>query len=201
MPSSFAGEGSLPGNAGAVPLLREPSTRPSATSPDESYRAIFEHASDGIWVHDLTGVVLDVNAAAGAMFGYSREEMLTVGHEALIYPGSPYTPERVAEYMSRATAGERPRFEWLGRHRNGGEVWAEITMRRLTIGGEERIIAIARDIGERKSAERAQYICSLPEVPDLPGARCALLRRGQRHRRQRRPERPRSSQDSEASRF
>src|SRR5690606_32239763 len=65
-----------------------------------------------------------------------------------------YTPERVAEYMIRAAAGETPRFEWLGRHRGGSEVWAEVTLRRISLGGLDRILASARDIGERKEAER-----------------------------------------------
>jgi PAS domain S-box-containing protein len=116
---------------------------------------MFMHASDGIWVHVLnTGEVLDVNLEAARMYGYTREEMLTLGHAGLLFPGTEYTAERVAEYLRRAAAGETPRFEWLGRHRDGGEVWAEVTLRRLAIGGEDRILASARSIDERKKAER-----------------------------------------------
>ena len=123
---------------------------------EESYRLMFENASDGLWVHDVaTGVVVDINASAATMFGYEKEEMLRAGHDALIYPGTEYTAERVGEYMARAAAGETPRFEWLGRHRDGGEVWAEVTLRRIPIGGVDRILASARDIGERRAAERA----------------------------------------------
>ncbi|HEX6068970.1 MAG TPA: PAS domain S-box protein, partial [Longimicrobiaceae bacterium] len=123
---------------------------------EESYRAIFENVSDGIWVHDpRTGELLDINPAAGSMFGYTKEEMLAAGHDALLYPGTEYTAERVADYMARTAAGETPRFEWLGRHRDGSEVWGEVTMRRVTIGGAERILASVRDIAERKAAERA----------------------------------------------
>ena len=123
---------------------------------EESYRAIFESASDGIWVHELdSGAVIEINPAAAAMFGYSREEMLAAGHDALLYPGTEFTAERVAEYLQRAAAGETLRFEWLGRHRDGSEVWAEVTMRRTSIGGTPRILASARDIAERRAAERA----------------------------------------------
>ena len=122
---------------------------------EESYRAIFESASDGIWVHEVeTGEVLEINPAAAAMFGYSREEMLLAGHDALLFPGTEYTAERVGEYMRRAAAGETLRFEWLGRHRDGSEVWAEVTMRRTSIGGTPRILASGRDIAERRAAER-----------------------------------------------
>jgi PAS domain S-box-containing protein len=120
----------------------------------ESYRAIFRDGSDGIWVHDLeTGAMLDVNRAGCEMFGYSHEEMMRAGHDALLYPGSAYTAERVAEYMALAAAGETPRFEWMGRHRNGSAVWGELTLRRVPFGGRDHILASARDISERKAIE------------------------------------------------
>lgn len=153
----------LPGTAGRTPRLvgisRDVTRRNQAERAlrvsELSYRSLFESASDGIWVHDLnTGEVVDINPAAAAMFGYTREEMLAASHDALLYPGSEYTAERVAGYMARTAAGESPRFEWLGRHRDGGEVWAEMTLRRVAIGGEDRIVANARDIRERKAAER-----------------------------------------------
>lgn len=140
-----------PGAAPAVPLPPE-----GPPHSESSYRAIFENAADGIWVHDVaTGDPIEINPAAAAMFGYTREEMMSGGHEALLFPGTEYTAERVAHYIARAAAGEVPRFEWLGRHRDGSEVWAELTLRRVTVDGQDRILAIARDIGERKKAERA----------------------------------------------
>src|SRR5690606_31950269 len=66
-----------------------------------------------------------------------------------------YSPERIAGYMGRVLAGETPRFEWKGLHRDGGEVWAEVTMRKVTYGGAERIVASGRDISEWKTAEKA----------------------------------------------
>jgi PAS domain-containing protein len=42
---------------------------------EESYRLIFQHGSDGLWLHDVqTGEILDVNDAACEMLGYSAEE-------------------------------------------------------------------------------------------------------------------------------
>src|SRR5690606_29837820 len=122
---------------------------------EEAYRTIFKHSSEGIWVHDVTGEMLDVNEAGCKMFGYTFEEMMTLGHDTLLYPGSPYTAELQAEYMRRTLAGEEPRFEWMGRHKDGSPVWGELTLRLVMIGGKQRILASARDISQRKAAEEA----------------------------------------------
>jgi PAS domain S-box-containing protein len=123
---------------------------------EEAYRTIFRHSSEAIWVHDVgTGAMLDVNDAGCQLYGYSYDEMMRLGHDALLYPGSAYTPDRIAEYMGLAIAGETPRFEWLGRHRDGSEVWGEVTLRRVTVSGGDRILATVRDIKDRKRAETA----------------------------------------------
>jgi PAS domain S-box-containing protein len=124
---------------------------------EENYRTIFQNSSDAIWLHDLeTGEMLDVNEAGCEMFGYTFAELMAAGHDALIYPGSEFTPARIAEYMARAVEGGTPRFEWMGRHRAGHAVWGEVTLRRVSIGGRDRILATVRDITQRVEAEEAR---------------------------------------------
>ncbi len=123
---------------------------------EESYRTLFECSSEGIWIHDVqTGEMVDVNAAGGEMYGYTVAEMMEVGHDALNYPDPEYSADRIADYMERVLAGETPRFEWKGLRKDGAAVWAEVTLRKVVYGGAERIVASARDISERKAAERA----------------------------------------------
>jgi PAS domain S-box-containing protein len=138
-------------------ILAPPRMSPPSTPGEEGYRTLFRNASDAIWVHDVeTGAMVDVNRAGCEMFGYTAEELMAAGHDALLYPDTPYTAERVAEYMAAAAAGETPRFEWMGRHRDGSAVWGEVTLRRVSIGGRDRIVASARDVSERVAVERAR---------------------------------------------
>ncbi|MEW5926176.1 MAG: PAS domain S-box protein [Gemmatimonadota bacterium] len=121
---------------------------------EESYRTIFHHSSDAIWVHDLeTGAFLDVNQQACEMYGYTPEETRALGVQGLSWGEPPFTAEQGREYLVRAAAGEPQRFEWLGRHKDGSPVWGEVQLRRVSIGGEDRILATARDIADRKRAE------------------------------------------------
>ena len=123
---------------------------------EEAYRTIFEHSSEGIWVHDVeTGEIIDVNQAGCDFYGYTFDEMLSVEYADLNFEETEYDSAKGAEYMARALAGESPRFEWLGKHKDGSEVWGEVTLRRVTVRGKDRILGTVRDIKERKLAERA----------------------------------------------
>jgi PAS domain S-box-containing protein len=123
---------------------------------EESYRTIFQHASDAMWLHDVdTGAFLEVNETACEMYGYTAEEQRAIGVRGISVDVPPYTMDDARRLIERAAAGEPQRFEWHGRHKDGRDVWNEVRLRRVTIGGEERILATGRDIGDRIIAERA----------------------------------------------
>ena len=123
---------------------------------EASYRAIFDAAEDAIFVHDIdTGAIVDANLKACATFGYSREEFLNLDVGELGTGERPYTHQDATDLMARAAAGEELRIEWHGKSKDGSLRWHEVFVRRVTIGGQERILALARDITGRKLAEAA----------------------------------------------
>jgi PAS domain S-box-containing protein len=123
---------------------------------EASYRSIFDAAEDAIFVHDIeTGAIVDANLKACATFGYSREEFLTLDVGNLGTGERPYTHQDAMNLMARAAAGEELRIEWHGKSKDGSLRWHEVFVRRVTIGGQERILALARDITGRKLAEAA----------------------------------------------
>ena len=123
---------------------------------EASYRSIFDAAEDAIFVHDIeTGAIVDANLKACATFGYSREEFLTLDVGNLGTGERPYTHQDAMDLIARAAAGEELRIEWHGKSKDGSLRWHEVFVRRVTIGGQERILALARDITGRKFAEAA----------------------------------------------
>jgi two-component system NtrC family sensor kinase len=54
--------------------------------------------------------------------------------------------------MARAVAGEQLHVEWHIRHKDGSLHWHEVFIKRVLIGGEPRMLALARDITEKKRA-------------------------------------------------
>ena len=120
---------------------------------EASYRAIFDAAEDAIFVHDVeTGAIVDVNPKACAAFGYTREEFRQLDIGALGSGERPYTHADAMELIARAAAGEQLHIEWHGRSKDGSLRWHEVFVKRVTIGGQDRILSLARDITEKKRA-------------------------------------------------
>ena len=124
---------------------------------EANYRAIFEAAEDAIFIHDYdSGAILDVNPKACATYGYSREELrrLTVGD--ISGNVAPYTNEEALRLIGEVRAGRGPlRFEWRRRNKDGALHWDEVTLKKVDIAGRPHIVAITREVTERKSAVEA----------------------------------------------
>ena len=121
---------------------------------EASYRAIFDAAEDAIFVHDIdTGAILDVNPKACATFGYTREEFRAIDVGTLGTGARPYTQQEAMALMARAAAGEQLLHRVARPQQGSGELrWHEVFIKRVTIGGQDRILALARDITEKKRA-------------------------------------------------
>ncbi|RLU01261.1 PAS domain S-box protein [Ketobacter sp.] len=122
---------------------------------ETSYRSIFEASESAILVHDIsTWAIVDVNPKACELWGYNREQMLNLNIADISSGIAPYTGREALELMQRAARGERLRFEWQRQERSGKLGWNEVFLRRASIGGNDRILAITNDISDRKQTEQ-----------------------------------------------
>lgn len=118
------------------------------------FRAIFHGVNDAIFLHDAgTGAILDVNAQMTQMYGYSWKEVRHLSIADLSANTPPYTEQDALRWFARAQQGEAPVWEWLARRHDGSLFWVEMSARRAEIAGRACILALTRDIGERKDAE------------------------------------------------
>ena len=123
---------------------------------EASYRAIFDAAEDAIFIHDIeTGAIVDVNPKASSTFGYTRDEFRALDLGALGPSQRPFTREDAMGLFARAVAGEQLHIEWHTRYKDGTLRWHDVFGKRVTIGGQDRILSLARDITDRKLAEEA----------------------------------------------
>jgi len=118
---------------------------------ERNYREIFNSGSDAILIQDFnTGEVQDVNNVMLKMYGYEKDEIL---HEEMGFGSSgvkPYTREfalqKIAEVKKRGSVV----FEWQAKRKDGVFFWVEVSLKASEINDRKIIIAIIRDISERK---------------------------------------------------
>jgi len=121
-----------------------------------NYSEIFNNADDAIFIHDpTTGKLLDVNRKMCEMYGYSPDEIVDMEVGDMSENKPPYTQRYAVKWMKRAIKGEPQLFEWRAKNKTGRLFWVEVNLKRVTIGEELRLLAIVRDITERKKAEEA----------------------------------------------
>ena len=93
------------------------------------------------------------------MFGCSNKDEL-IGHSPLDFspkkqPDDESSKRKAHNHITKALNGEPQRFMWRHLRRNGNPFDAEVSLNRLPFRGETRLLAIARDITERKRAEKS----------------------------------------------
>lgn len=113
------------------------------------YRSVIETTSDGFWMTDAEGKILQVNDAYVKLSGYRRDELLRMSISEI--ESKEQTPETAAHIRKIISEGADV-FESL-HHRKDGSVWpVEIsTAFWATAGG--RFFVFIRDITERKAME------------------------------------------------
>jgi two-component system sensor histidine kinase AtoS len=123
---------------------------------EKRYRLLFESAADGIFILDAegerAGSILNTNQAAAKMHGYSIEELLTMNIRDLDTPDAALgIPIRI----ERLLAGESVQTMITHRTKEGTVFPVEISAGVFEVGGHKYILAIDRDITERKQTQEA----------------------------------------------
>ena len=113
---------------------------------EQRYAAIFKAETDAILLADAeTGLIREANDAAVAVFGYPREELVGMPFG---YLSAAFDADELAgdDAVIRFTAREH-------RRKDGSCFVAEVSARRLEIGGVPHILEAVRDVTERRKAE------------------------------------------------
>ena len=122
---------------------------------EEKYREIFNTPNDAIFMHDAdSGAILDVNQAMLDICGYPYKEALQQDLGTLSLGEAPYTLAEAIKKIEAAKSQGPQLFEWRCKRKHGELFWAEVGLKFREFAGKRYVIAIARDISERKEAER-----------------------------------------------
>jgi len=127
-------------------------TEEALRASEEQYRAIFNATADAMLLWDSTPRPVDVNTAYERNFGWSREEMLGGTVDAAY--DEEYLRPRI-EMVRRALAGEHCHAELEAIRKNGERFPIELQTIPYVHRGAPHVLAIVRDITERRRAEAA----------------------------------------------
>ena len=122
-----------------------------------NYQEVFLYANDIMVIHDKdTGEILDANLNACQMYGRTVEELRGMSIGELTRNHFPYDTQAGLRRVWEARDSKAGViFEWVIRNAQGQETPVEVSLKRITLNGVERVIAMARDITERRQAEVA----------------------------------------------
>ncbi len=134
------------------------------------YEHILKTTMDGFWLLDQTGKLIDANAAAADMLGYSRDELLKLTIRDIdAIETEDDTRRRTVEVKSQGYA----QFETKHRRKDGSLFDVEMSVSYL--GPEDRtMVAFARDITERKRAAEALYEATTQQIQAVKAANVGL---------------------------
>ncbi len=113
-------------------------------------RTILESSLDAIFLETLDGNILDCNSTACQMFGYSREELLSLTVFDLLPENPDFSLEKLIEEEMR-NGGMY--LEAFNRRKNGDVFPCEVNTMLVILEGERHAVVFLRDITERKRKE------------------------------------------------
>ncbi|MBI2422487.1 MAG: PAS domain S-box protein [Candidatus Hydrogenedentes bacterium] len=119
----------------------------------DRFVAIFQNVNDAIFIHGVdTAQIIEANEKACERFGYTRLELLKLGIDEITHGDDAAARDEIRQMLQDA-AVQPQLLEWRMRSRSGDLWWSEVSLNPARIAGRACIVAVVRDITERKQAE------------------------------------------------
>ncbi len=127
----------------------------SALESEQKLKIILNNVNDQIYISELDGKAIAVNQAVVDTLGYSKDEMLRA-YPSDIVPSKDV--HRVSKLMKEIETDGRAIYETEAIHKDGRKIPLEVSARFIIYDGKKTILSVARDISERKRAERKRRL-------------------------------------------
>jgi PAS domain S-box-containing protein len=121
----------------------------------DNLQSVYDSVSEAIYILDENGTFVDVNKGAEKMYQYSREELIGKNPQSVAATGL-NDFEKINKIFQSVFENSIPiSFEFWAIRKNGEVFPKEVVVNKGKHLGKDVLIATARDISERKKAEKA----------------------------------------------
>ncbi len=121
---------------------------------EKKFRALFEKSNDAIFIMDNI-IIIDCNPATEKLFGIPKSEIVGKTPGDLSPENQPDgipSNEKALEFVTKVYNGEPQLFEWV-HLQNSNPFYVEVNISLFQLDEKSYIIAVIRDITERKKFE------------------------------------------------
>jgi sigma-54 dependent transcriptional regulator, acetoin dehydrogenase operon transcriptional activator AcoR len=120
------------------------------------YKGFFDHAAEAFAILAASGRIVEVNAAFGSMFGYSRQDAAGLSISDIVLPEDAETIKHQVAALFRRGANAT-RLEKPYRRKDGSVFWGDLSLTSIPGPGNtvETVAAVIADVTERKRAQEA----------------------------------------------
>jgi PAS domain S-box-containing protein len=124
---------------------------------ERNYREIYNSTNEAIFLHNAEdGRIIDVNDVMLRMYGFNKkEDALKLSVNDLSADNSVESEEKAKKLIRKAVEEGPQFFEWTSKKKNGELFYSEISLRSTEIGGNGRVLAVLRDVTDKKLAQEA----------------------------------------------
>jgi PAS domain S-box-containing protein len=126
----------------------------------EQYGNLFHNSNDAVFLHDLQGNILNVNKRTTEIFGYSKEEILSM---SLLDFASNESRETAKTAFKEIESTNSIETEVQMVKKNGEKMFGELSASIIKIGGKKLVQGVIRDITTHKTMDEVR----LKRINDL----------------------------------
>lgn len=118
---------------------------------EHNFRTMINNLGDAVFVTDIYGQIIDLNITAERQLEYTRDELLRM---KIIDLNSDETKHIFSEVADEIRKNGKASFETIHKTKHGKLVPTEVKSTIAEMQGEKTVLSLARDITERKNAEK-----------------------------------------------
>ena len=122
---------------------------------EHKFKIIFNSINDLIFLSKLNGTLIDVNQVVVDTLGYSKEYILSLSPESIV--PSKYV-ESAADFIKLIEENGTATYESAAIRKDGSVIPLEVNARLIEYNGKKVVLSVARDITERKKAEKSKQL-------------------------------------------